>query len=75
MSINSASAFQAINKDPHTLVLEAREMIGGLAAISGPVETLTADQLFYQFSAISDKLDIALIKWRRNDVTGQCHRT
>lgn len=66
MSINSASAFQAINKDPHTLVLEAREMIGGLAAISGAssgsVETLTAEQLFYLFASIGDKLDIALLK-------------
>ncbi|KDM93374.1 hypothetical protein [Photobacterium galatheae] len=66
MSINSASAFQAINKDPHTLVLEAREMIGGLAAISsassGPVETLTAEHLFYLFASIYEKLDIALFK-------------
>lgn len=62
MSNNSASAFQAINKDPHTLVLEAREMIGGLAATSGPVETLTAEQLFYLFTSIGDKLDIALLK-------------
>lgn len=56
----------AQGKDSHSLVLEAREMISGLAAMAGAtdgtIDTLTGDQLFYLFSAISDKLDIALIK-------------
>ncbi|MBN8123181.1 hypothetical protein [Vibrio vulnificus] len=53
-----------IGKDSHTLVLEAREMVGGLAAIagasSGAVETLTAEQLFFLFQAVGEKLDVAL---------------
>lgn len=50
MSLN-ASSFPALGKDSHTLVLEAREMIGGLAALTGGTEgnidTLTGDQLYF----------------------------
>lgn len=63
MSSNITSTV-TVGKDSHTLVLEAREMIGGLAAISGAssgkVDTLTAEQLFFLFQAVGEKLDIAL---------------
>jgi len=53
-------------KDSHSLVLEAREMVGGLPAMAGATEgtidTLTADQLYYLFAAVGEKLDTALVK-------------
>lgn len=65
MSLN-ASSFPALGNDSHTLVLEAREMVGGLAAMAGATEgtidTLTADQLYYLFAAVGEKLDTALLK-------------
>lgn len=52
-------------KDPHSLVHEARQMVGGLSAMAsageGTVETLTAEQLFFLFQALGEKLDAALV--------------
>ncbi|WP_199464898.1 hypothetical protein [Vibrio sp. bablab_jr001] len=52
-------------KDSHSLVYEARQMVGGLSAMAGAgegtVETLTAEQLFFLFQALGEKLDAALI--------------
>lgn len=52
-------------KDSHSLVYEARQMVGGLSAMTGAgegtVETLTAEQLFFLFQALGEKLDAALV--------------
>ncbi|EKO3535626.1 hypothetical protein K1L80_002202 [Vibrio fluvialis] len=52
-------------KDPHSLVYEARQMVGGLSAMAGAgdgtVETSTAEQLFFLFQAFGEKLDAALV--------------
>ncbi|END5526341.1 hypothetical protein ABMC86_001981 [Vibrio vulnificus] len=52
-------------KDSHSLVYEARQIVGGLSAMAGAgegtVETLTAEQLFFLFQALGEKLDAALV--------------
>ena len=52
-------------KDSHSLVYEARQMVGGLSAMAGAgegtVETLTAEQLFFLFQVLGEKLDAALV--------------
>ncbi|EGQ8491660.1 hypothetical protein O1C66_000385 [Vibrio cholerae] len=59
----SAHAHSA--KDSHTLVYEARQMVGGLSAMTGAgegaIEALTAEQLFFLFQALGEKLDAALV--------------
>ncbi|NOI68231.1 hypothetical protein [Vibrio sp. 99-8-1] len=51
-------------KDPYTLIVEARQMCGGIAALAseaeGCLENLTGDQLYYLLSSLNDKLDDAL---------------
>ncbi|WP_158117210.1 hypothetical protein [Vibrio cincinnatiensis] len=53
------------SKDSHSLVYEARQMVGGLSAMTGAgegvIETLTAEQLFFLFQALGEKLDAALV--------------
>lgn len=52
-------------KDSHSLVYEARQIVGGLSAMAGAgegtVESLTAEQLFFLFQALGEKLDAALV--------------
>ncbi|EGR4130788.1 hypothetical protein DDM87_03755 [Vibrio cholerae] len=52
-------------KDSHALVYEARQMVGGLSAMTGAgegaIEALTAEQLFFLFQALGEKLDAALV--------------
>lgn len=58
------SAENQSRKDPHTIIVEARQICGGIAALAseaeGRFETLTGDQLYFLLSTLSDKLDDAL---------------
>lgn len=61
---NKNTSISISDKDAHTLIVEAREMLAGLSAlagnIDGKVETLTGEQLFFLFLAITERLNAAL---------------
>ncbi|WCE31043.1 hypothetical protein [Vibrio sp. SCSIO 43137] len=58
-------------KDPHTIIVEARQICGGIASLAseaeGCFETLTGDQLYFLLSSLSDKLDDALEELELSD--------
>lgn len=59
------TSISVLDKDAHTLIVEAREMLAGLSAfagnVNGQVETLTGEQLFFLFLGITERLDAALL--------------
>lgn len=58
------SAQHHFEKNLYTLIVEARQISGGIAALAseaeGHFENLTGDQLYFLLSSLSDKLDDAL---------------
>lgn len=58
------STQQYSEKDPHTLIVEARQICGGIASLAceaeGRFEKLTGDELYSMLSSLTDKLDDAL---------------
>ena len=63
------SAQYHLKTDPHTLLVQAREMCAGIASLAseaeGQFEQLTGDQLYFLLSSLNDKLGDVLEEMER----------